>query len=183
VVGATRFTFKLNDCDCSVKTLDISIAELLQALYEKCADYNYLMEGRPPSATAALDEFTAIPEGKSLDDKHMLGIFDSQEELIGLIEGIQNYPESKCWWIGLIMLAPAHRCKGILYPLVKGFEYWMAMQGMDYVMGSVVETNRKVLRLWQQMGFEIVRKVEREQSNPKSHSRYVIRRKVGWTVN
>lgn len=176
MVGVT--TFKLSNFDCSVKSLEISDADILQQLYEDCADYNYLMEGRPSSPTAALDEFTAIPEGKSLDDKYMLGIFDSQAELIGLIEGIRNYPEDRSWWVGLIMLAPKHRCQGLLYPLTKGFEQWIAMQGMDYVMGSVVEANSKVLRLWQQMGFEVVRKVERESSNSKSHSLSVIRRKV-----
>jgi RimJ/RimL family protein N-acetyltransferase len=141
------------------------------------------MEGGSPSPTAALDEFTAIPEGKSLDDKYMLGIFDAQDELIGLIEGMRNYPEDGSWWVGLIMLAPAHRCKGLLYPLARGFEQWVAMQGMNYVMGSVVEANRKVLRLWQQMGFEVIHQVEREQLNPKSHSLYVIRRKVAWIAN
>lgn len=183
MVGAT--VFKLSDFNCSVKSLEISDADILQQLYEKCADYNYLMEGQPPSPTAALDEFSAIPEGKSLQDKYMLGIFDSQDRLIGLIEGIQNYPENRIWWVGLIMLAPANRCRGLLRPLAKEFEQWIAMQKIDYdyVMGSVVETNNKVLRLWQQMGFEVVRRTEREHSEPKSHCLFVIRRKVCYRNN
>jgi RimJ/RimL family protein N-acetyltransferase len=176
MVGITEF--ELSDFDCSVKNLAINDADTLQQLYEKCADYNYLMEGRSPSATVALEEFTAIPEGKTLDDKYMLGIFNSQNELIGFIEGMRNYPEDKVWWVGLIMLAPAHRCKGILYPLLKQFEQYIATQGMDYVMASIIETNSKVLRLWKRMGFKIVRQVERKQPNTTSHLLFIIRRKV-----
>jgi RimJ/RimL family protein N-acetyltransferase len=181
MVGITEF--QLSDFDCSVKNLAINDADTLQQLYEKCADYNYLMEGRPPSATAALEEFTAVPEGKIQDDKCMLGIFNSQNELIGLIEGMRNYPEDKVWWVGLIMLAPAHRCKGLLYPLLKEFEQYIANQGMDYVMASIIETNSKVLRLWKRMGFKIVRQVERKQPNTTSHLYFIVRRKVLYLSN
>jgi RimJ/RimL family protein N-acetyltransferase len=175
--------FKLSDFDCSVKNLAINDADILQQLYEKCADYNYLIEEQPPSATAALEEFTAIPDGKTLDDKYILGIFNSQNELIGLIEGMRNYPEEKVWWVGLIMLAPAHRCKGLLYPLLKQFEQYIANQGMDYVMASIIETNSKVLRLWKRMGFKIVRQVERQQPNTASHLWFIVRRKVLYSSN
>ncbi|MEN9518762.1 MAG: hypothetical protein RLZZ381_1350 [Cyanobacteriota bacterium] len=181
MVGITEF--ELSDFDCSVKNLEINDADTLQKFYEKCADYNYLMEGQPPSATAAIDEFTAIPTGKTLNDKYMLGIFNSQNELIGLIEGMRNYPEEKVWWVGLIMLAPAHRCKGLLYPLLKQFEQYIANQGMDYVMASIIETNSKVLRLWKQMGFKIVRQVERKQLNTTSHLYFIVRRKVLYSSN
>ena len=172
--------FDLKELNCSVKKLEIADADLLQRLYEKCADYNYLMEGQPPSPTAALDEFTAIPAGTSLDDKYMLGIFDSENELIGLIEGIQHYPKKGSWWIGLIMLAPAHRRRGILHFLIKEFERWIALQGMDCIMGSVSEANDKVLRLWKQIGFQVVRSVRREDSNLLS-SFSVIKRKVRYS--
>ena len=40
MVGVTAF--ELSNFDCQVKNLDLSDADLLQQLYEKCADYNYL---------------------------------------------------------------------------------------------------------------------------------------------
>ena len=177
MVGAQ--VFELKGINCSVKKLEIDDADILQQLYEKCADYNYLMEGQPPSPTAALDEFTAIPAGRSLNDKYMLGIFNPQDELIGLIEGMRHYPEENSWWIGLIMLAPAHRCQGILSALIEEFERWIATQRMDCIMGSVSKANEKVLRLWKQIGFKVVRNVEREDSNSSS-SFSIIKRKVGY---
>ena len=175
--------FKLNNLNCSIKTLEISDASVLQELYEKCADYNYLMEGKPPSPTAALDEFTTIPEGKSLDDKYMFGIFDCQDKLVGLIEGMQNYPKEKCWWIGLIMISPAYRRQGILSSLIKEFEQWIAIQGVESIMGSVAETNSKVMRLWKQIGFKVVRHTKCEDSNMLSNSFSVIERKICYPYN
>lgn len=177
MVGRTAFRF--GEPDYFVKELEIDDANILQQLYMKCADYNYLMEGQPPSPTAALDEFTAIPEGRSLHDKYMLGIFDSRDKLIGLLEGMRNYPEERNWWVGLIMLDPAYRRQGLLSPLSEEFERYIAGQGIDYVMGSVVEANSKVLRLWRQMGFKIVRQAECESENPRLRSWSTIKRKVG----
>ncbi|MDJ0637027.1 MAG: hypothetical protein QNJ34_27875 [Xenococcaceae cyanobacterium MO_188.B29] len=82
----------------SIESLKLEDAERLQKLYEKCADYNYLVEGKPPSPNAAREEFLAVPEGKSLCDKFMFGIVDSQGEIIGLIESIRGYPDEQTWW-------------------------------------------------------------------------------------
>ena len=177
MVGRTAFVF--GKPEHAVKVLQIDDASILQELYEKCADYNYLMEGQPPSPTAALDEFTAIPEGRSLHDKYMLGIFAPRGRLIGLLEGMRNYPEARSLWVGLIMLDPTYRRQGLLVPLLAEFERYLAGQGIDYVMGSVVQANDKVLRLWRQMGFEVVRRVEREAENPRLRSWSTIKRKVG----
>lgn len=162
----------------SVESLELRDAERLQKLYEKCADYAYLVDGQPPSPTAAREEFFAVPEGKSLCDKFMFGLFAPQHELIGLIESIRGYPNEQTWWVGLVVLAPEYRRKGLLNPLVQSFEHWVAKRGMSYIMGSVVEANIKVLRLWKRMGFEVVRRTPPKQFDQKSHSLYIIRRAV-----
>jgi GNAT superfamily N-acetyltransferase len=108
----------------------------------------------------------------------MFGLFDSQHELIGLIESIRGYPDEQTWWVGLIMLDPKYRRKGLLNPLMQSFEQWVAKLGMCYIMGSVVEINIKVLRLWKRMGFEVICRKPPKQFNQKSHSLYVIRRNV-----
>ena len=159
----------------SIESLELEDAERLQKLYEKCADYNYLVEGKPPSPTAATDEFFAVPEGKSLHDKFMFGVVDSQGEIIGLIESIRGYPDEQTWWVGLIMLAPEYRRKGLLKPLMRSFAHWVAKQGIGYIMGSVIENNSKVLRLWKRMGFEVIRRTPPKQFDQKFHSLSIIR--------
>lgn len=161
-----------------VKSLKPSDADDLQQLYEKCADFSYLVDGQPPSPTAAHEEFFAVPDGKRLDDKFMLGLFTPQNELIGLIESIRGYPDDETWWIGLIMLAPEYRGQGLLNPLAQELERWVASHGIQYIMGSVVEENIKVLRLWKRMGFEVIRQAPPRQFGQKTHSLSIIRRTI-----
>ena len=162
----------------SLERLEPKDAERLQKLYEKCADFAYLVEGQPSSSTAARDEFFAVPEGKSLSDKFMFGLVDSQQEIIGLVESIRGYPDERTWWVGLIILAPEYRRKRLLNLLMRSFESWVAQQDICYIMASVVEANVKVLRLWKQMGFEVIRRTEPKQFGQKFHSLYIIRRAV-----
>ena len=162
----------------SVENLELKDAERLQKLYEKCTDFAYLVEGQPPSPTAAQEEFFAVPEGKSLCDKFMFGLFNSEHEIIGLIESIRGYPDEQTWRVGLIMLAPEYRRKRLLYPLVQSFEHWVAKHDVAYIMGSVVEANIKVLRLWKRMGFEIISRTSPKQFNQKFHSVYIIRKAI-----
>ncbi len=135
-----------------------------------------MQNGKPPSPTAATEEFFAVPEGKSLCDKFMFGVVDSQGEIIGLIESIRGYRDEQTWWVGLIMLAPEYRRKGLLNPLMRSFEHWVANHGICYIMGSVIENNSKVLRLWKRMGFEVIRRTPPKQFDQKSHSLSIIRR-------
>ncbi|MGV2830334.1 hypothetical protein [Myxosarcina sp. GI1(2024)] len=78
----SRNLFTLGVPGYSVESLELRDVERLQKLYEKCADFADLVDGQPPSPTAAREEFFAVPEGKSLSDKFMFGIFDPQHELI-----------------------------------------------------------------------------------------------------
>ena len=90
----------------SARQLELLDAAVLQQLYEQCADYAELVDGHPPSPFAACEEFSAIPEGKTLEDKFMLGLFDPSNVLVGLLEGMRHYPEEQTWWVGLMLIAP-----------------------------------------------------------------------------
>ena len=54
--------------------LDVGDEPAVQGLAERCADYFALVEGRPPSATAAREFFAAAPEGRRPEDVLKLGV-------------------------------------------------------------------------------------------------------------
>ncbi len=62
-------SFALNRPGYSAKLLKPEDAEVLQTLYEQCTEFAILTDGQPPSFTAARDEFDAVPDGKTLQDK------------------------------------------------------------------------------------------------------------------
>ncbi len=150
----------------------------MQTLYDRCTDFALLTDGQPPSPTAALEEFDALPPGKTQDDKYILGLFDLQNNLLGIIESIRHYPDDRTWWLGLMMLSPDRRGQGLGSEFYRAFENWVTIQGVKQVSLSVIEANELGLRFWKSLGFEIIRQTEPRQFGNKTHNLYVMSRTV-----
>ena len=170
--------FSLELADYLVRQLEPNDEKILQKLYEQCADYAYLVDGQEPSPSAAREEFLAVPEGKTLQDKFMFGLFDIRNVLVGLIESIRHYPDDRSWWVGLMMLAPEQRGKGLGSEFYRAFERWVSAHGAQQVMLAVVEENEPGFRFWQKIGFEVTRKTPPRQFGNKTHALYVMKRSV-----
>lgn len=170
--------FALERVNYSARPLKLTDAEVLQQVYEQCADYADLVDGHPPSSSAAREEFSAVPEGKTLEDKFMFGLFSPANDLVGLLEGIRHYPEEQTWWIGLIMIAPQQRRQALGTEFYKSFERYVSGLGAQQVMLSVVEVNEPGLRFWQQLGFEVTRTTPLKQFGNKTHKLFVMKRPV-----
>lgn len=158
------------------RRLDLGDEGLLQRLYERCADYFLLVEGQPPAPSAGRDGFLDVPEGKTVQDKDMFGLFEAGGDLVGLLEGIRHYPDERTWWLGLLLLAPEERGAGLGDMFYAAFERWARVQGVQQVMLAVVEENEAGLRFWTRLGFEVVRKVARRPFGKKLHGLSVMRR-------
>lgn len=171
-------SFSLERSGYSVKHLIPENAAVLQKLYEQCIEFALLTDGLAPSPTAAREEFDAVPEGKTTQDKYIFGLFDPYNILLGMIESIRYYPDNKTWWIGLMMLAPEQRGKGLGADFYKAFERWVSVQGVQQISLSVVEANKSGLQFWKKMGFEVIRKTPPRQFGIKTHELYVLSRTI-----
>jgi RimJ/RimL family protein N-acetyltransferase len=156
-------------------------AIMLQNLYEQCTEFALLTDGQPPSPTAAREEFDAVPEGKTTQDKYIFGLFDPQNNLIGMLESIRHYPDGRTWWLGLMMLSPKQRGQGLGTDLYQAFEHWVSAQRIEQVSLSVVEANELGLQFWKSLGFEVIRKTEPRQFGNKIHSVFVMSRAMTMT--
>lgn len=157
-------------------------AVVLQSLYEQCTEFALLTDGQPPSSTAARDEFDAVPDGKTTQDKYIFGLFDPQNHLSGMIESIRHYPDNQTWWLGLMMLSPQQRGQGLGSEFYHAFEDWVSAQAVKQVSLSVVEANELGLQFWKRLGFEVIRQTEPRQFGNKTHAVYVMRRAVATTA-
>ncbi|MBE9192642.1 GNAT family N-acetyltransferase [Gloeocapsopsis crepidinum LEGE 06123] len=175
-------SFALNRPSYLVKLLKTEDAVVLQTLYEQCTEFALLTDGQPPSPTAARDEFDAVPDGKTTEDKYIFGLFDPQNDLIGMIESIRHYPDDQTWWLGLMMLSPKQRGRGLGSEFYQAFENWVSAQAVKQVSLSVVEANELGLQFWKKLGFEVIRKTEPQQFGNKTHAVYVMRGAVAVTV-
>ena len=90
-------SFALNRPGYLAKLLKPEDAVMLQSLYEQCLEFALLTDGQPPSPTAARDAFDVVPAGKTTQDKYIFGLFDPQNDLLGMIESIRHYPDNQTW--------------------------------------------------------------------------------------
>ena len=162
----------------SAKLLKLEDASVLQNLYEECIDFALLTDGQPPSPTAALDEFDALPEGKTKQDKYIFGLFDSDGNLLTIIESIRHYPNDRTWWLGLMMLTPSQRGKGLATEFYRAFENWVSTQGIDRISLCAIEANEKGLKFWKSLGFEVICKRKPRKFGNKTHAVYVMSRAI-----
>jgi len=144
--------------NCYARRLDSTDGDALQALLERCTDYIQLVCGTPTWPSAAQALLTQVPEGKGSSDKFVIGIYADTRNLIGVLDAIQNYPASDEWHLGLMLLEPQQRNRGLGGQLYRAFEHWVAQFGAQYIRLGVVEQNDQGYRFWQRMGFEIIEK-------------------------
>ncbi len=170
--------FSLASFRYSIKQLLPKDVNVLQELFEQCRDFALLTNGEIFSPTAAREEFELVPEGKATQDVYIFGLFDMHNILIGAISSLRHYPDNRTWWIGLMVLAPEHRKKGLGTNFYRSFEDWVLMQNVTQISLCVIEANDLGLQFWQKMGFKITRKIPQRQYGIKTHKLYVLSRNL-----
>ena len=139
--------FKLPDYH--VKPLQLEDIDLLQVLLENSPDYSQLVTGLPPGSSAAYSLLTETPEGKTPDDKLVIGLSTERQDLIGVLDIIRDYPAQHDWWVGLLLLDPAYRGRGLGQQVFRAFEQWAGKHDARRICLGVVEANQRAYQLWQ----------------------------------
>ncbi|MDO8526350.1 MAG: GNAT family N-acetyltransferase [Deltaproteobacteria bacterium] len=133
----------------------------LQLLMECCEDMFLLIEGKTPPSTAAQELLSKIPEGRTLKDKYVFGFYSDQNILISVLDLIENYKKDKMWFVGLLLIDPAFRNKGIGKEIIEFLKTALKENQAATIILSVVEQNKSALRFWQRFGFmEVERKTK-----------------------
>ena len=128
----------------------------LQALFEDCPDFFALTTGLPPGPAEVQSLFTALPQGKTYDDKYVISLFDPLAELIGVMDVVRDYPNRGEWWLGLLLLHPDHRRRGNGRRIVESFVEWVAAAGGNEISLAVKQQNELAYRFWLAAGFHEV---------------------------
>lgn len=141
----------------------------LQTLLENCADYSFLVTGLPPKPSAAVSLLKDCPPGKTLADKLLIGIATGNKVLVGVLDAVRDYPAQDDWWLGLLLLEPAHRKKGLGRQIYLTFEHWASQQGARRIYLGVLKDNAKAFRFWQSLGFKVVERQPARQLGNRTH--------------
>ena len=133
--------------------LSVDAAPAVQRLLERCTDYYELVEGRSPASDAAIEELTGGPPERIPHDLVCLGLLAEPDALVGVIGALRNHRRPDQWYLGLMLLDPDYRGRGVGRACYQAFEGWIASQGVDSALVAVVEANTRAAKFWQSLGF------------------------------
>lgn len=162
----------------SVRQLTQPDSGAIQDLYDKCLDYMLLVDGHPARENAGDNTFIEVPPGKSPADKFVFGVLDQRSNLVALLDVVRGYPQDVVWWIGLFLVLPELRSKGLGQKVVRGFIEYVQAEGGQAIMLGVVDENKRALDFWRRVGFELVQKTGPQQFGNKTHVVNIMLRKL-----
>jgi predicted GNAT family N-acyltransferase len=117
----------------------------LQAVLESAPSYYRAIRFKRPSANEALCELTNVPEGLSVDRKHML-LIEQAGMPVGCIDILRGHPESGVAFIGLLLLVDSCRGRGLgreaLEFAIETSVAWSCRE----LRGAVVSSNRRIFQ-------------------------------------
>lgn len=110
-----------------------------------------------------------------MHDKFVLGLFNNNNRLLAMIESIRHYPDQQTFWIGLMMVVPDQRRRGIGTHFYRAFEDWVSKGGVSQISLGVVQINELGLQFWKKMGFQVISKTSPQVFGNNCHPIYVLR--------
>lgn len=155
------YLFKNNDYFAKILSLEDHL-KIVQDLCKRCTDYYELCERRPTPDSAAEEIFMELPPGKTLEDKYVIGIFNKENKLVGLIEGVENFPEGS-WYIGLMIIDPLYRNTGLGEQIFINFKNWVENSNLTEIRVGVLDENEKAFNFWKKIGFQEFKRIENYQ--------------------
>ena len=151
-----------------------AVAEL-QELLERCADFEVMVTGSPPDAYAAVDLLAEVPPEHSLRDKMVVGVWTDQG-LTAVIDLLRDFPDPHAWYLGLLLVAPEARGRGLGATVVAALRRWVVAQGGWTIRLIVQEQNPDAQRFWLRQGFvEVGRTVQELEDRSNQVSRLELR--------
>ncbi|AWK52980.1 N-acetyltransferase [Clostridium beijerinckii] len=150
-----------------IKILYKNNHKIVEELCEKCSDYYVLHDGILPSKEDIVEIFTTIPPNKNYKDKFVLGIYKIDDELVGIIDIVKDYPIDGEWMLGLMLIEPQERGTGLGKIVHEALVEWAINLGAKSFRIGVIEDNQKGANFWSALGYKKIKEVTMDFAEKK----------------
>ncbi len=155
--------------------LDSARVDDVQALCVRSADYFSAVTGHAPGLTAGLQLLDATRVPVTRAQRILWGVFTPRGALIGVLDVLRDHPNSGTWTIGLLLLDPEWRRRGVGRHVVERLLPWMRDRGAHAARLGVL-TGSDAQRFWEAVGFTIESGLELQIDEGPPRSFAVLRR-------
>lgn len=136
-----------------ITQLGPAAAPAVQRLFERCTDFFQLVSGAPPGPGDGADELNSIAPGKTIDDTVNFGVYDG-DRLVAFAGLARDFPKPSEWWLGLLVIDPAERGRGLGARIHQELVDWVAAQSGTMLWIAVQTQNVDGERFWRRIGFQ-----------------------------
>jgi ribosomal protein S18 acetylase RimI-like enzyme len=128
----------------------------LLKLCQSCAAFYELIEGQAPNDETAAEILGPLDAKYARGTKHGWGV-EKKGALIAVVELLEGYPSAHDWYIGLLLIAPEQRRRGVGTQLCAALMRWMGQRGASLVRLVVQQQNAGARAFWERQGFMVER--------------------------
>lgn len=131
----------------------------LQAFFVDNPEYFIAVNGEPPQANEAEEEFfDQVPSDMSYTRIFRIGFFSNTGKMIGMTSVVADLNAYRVWHIALFIIATSLHGSGVATAIHDAMLAWMRQGGAAWVRLGVVEGNVRAERFWQRRGYHETRK-------------------------
>ncbi len=157
VIGRTQ--------DYKITLINNDNLEEIQNLCNNCSDYYLLDKGIVADSDEAQKMLRAVPDGKSSNDLFILGVFNKYNSLIGVVHIIKDYPKLNVWMLGLLLIDPKERNKGLGRLIHNEIVDFVKNKNGNKIRIGVLEDNKSALKFWNSVGYKLEKETEMDRGN------------------
>ncbi|MDQ6434028.1 GNAT family N-acetyltransferase [Mesorhizobium sp. LHD-90] len=151
-------------------------APAVREFYDRAADYVSMESGGAPDDRMVEDFFAACPPGSDLAASGKLGVFLDRDGLVAIADMAFGYPEAGDAYIGLLLIDPAHRGKGLGQALVEHLAAMARTENAGRMLVAVLDENVRGRAFWEREGFRLERSFPPAAIRAKTHVRHRMQR-------
>lgn len=150
-------SIEINNKKYIIRNLHLEDKDIIQNLCEECLDYYNIVSGEAPKEDSWKEILEDLPPGKTYEEKYALGVF-RDECLIAVVDLVKDYPEKGEWIIGLLLIHPNERRKGLGEKINNLISEIVKDNGGVKLRIGVVEDNCKALNFWRSIGYQEIKR-------------------------
>ncbi len=122
----------------------------------------YRYTGTKPSLRGLTAMISEVPDGAQAENKHFIGFYDTDEQLVAVLDLITGWPEANDAFIGWFMVEAERQGQGIGSQLFADIRAALSALGYDKIALETLKENSESLDFWTKQGFSPI--IERESS-------------------
>jgi GNAT superfamily N-acetyltransferase len=130
----------------------------LKELCIACSAFYEVTEGQAADEATAVEILGPLEPKYRHGTKHVWGV-ETGGDLIAVAELLEGHPSAHDWYVGLLLVAPEQRRKGLGTQLCLAMLDWMRGRGATTVRLVVHKQNLVARTFWERQGFRAEREV------------------------